>query len=158
MSDKRDHYEGIGPCIDHGKSKNLHYLGYANARFEGQKTSLHRLVYAQHNGVKLSSMKGLDVRHRCDNPRCINPDHLLLGTRRENMMDCIERDRNSQGERHGEAKLTEEIVRYCRKNYTPRHREFGAAALARKYGVTPQTIFYLLCRHTWAHVKESDDE
>lgn len=158
MSSEASPYAGLSACVDHGKTKALHYLGYARKRVDGKEVGLHRVVYAEHNGIKLSDMKGLDVRHRCDNPRCINPDHLLIGTRLDNMLDCIERDRNSQGERHGEAKLTDEIVRYCRSNYVPRHRKFGAAALSRKYGVTAQTIFNVISGRTWAHVKELDNE
>lgn len=99
MSEAPNHYEGLGPCIDHGMTKSLHYL-----------------------------------------------------------IDCIQRDRNSQGERHGMSKLTEDAVRYIRKNYIPKHREFSAVALSLKFGVSPKAIFNCMSGHTWAHVKELHDE
>ncbi len=153
-----DHYAGIGPCIDHGKTINLHHRGYAKARIDGKETHMHRLAYAQANGLSLDDLKGLDVRHRCDNARCINPEHLLTGTRHQNILDCVERGRNVKGKTHGMSKLTDEIVRYCRANYVPGHPEFGSSAMARKFCVAQPAMSLALRGITWAHVGEVENE
>lgn len=70
----------------------------------------HRFSYAFHNGpIK----RGLVVMHQCDTPGCVNPEHLKLGTTLDNMRDKIAkgRARNTKGEDHGPAILTEEQVR-----------------------------------------------
>lgn len=59
--------------------------------------------------------KGFDVCHTCDNGHCANPMHLFLGTRLENMQDCVSKGRHAHGERHHLAKLTESQVVVMRK-------------------------------------------
>lgn len=71
-------------CIDHNYSA---VAGYASTTIDGVRVTLHRLAYCQHAGVPLDSIKGLVVRHTCDNARCINPEHLIIGTQADNMHD-----------------------------------------------------------------------
>jgi hypothetical protein len=158
MSSKISHYEGIGECIDHGKSKGVQKRGYARTKYKGVPTSLHRAVYVETHGIELADIKGLDVRHRCDNARCINPEHLLIGTRRQNIMDCVERGRNVKGKTHGMSKLTDEIVRYCRAHYVSGHPEFGSSAMARRFCVAQPAMSLALRGITWAHVGEVENE
>jgi len=79
------------------------------------------------------------VLHKCDNPSCVNPEHLFLGTQADNVADMVAKGRNSKGEA-GYHKLTSEEVRMIRALYKPRHKVRGALALARRFGVTRQTI------------------
>lgn len=93
----------------------------------------------------------LHVCHRCDNPRCVNPAHLFLGTQAENMADCATKGRATnggevRGERHGNAKLTDELVREIRAS-----AERGTV-LAKRYGVTPTVICAVRKGHIWRHV------
>jgi len=126
------------PCIDHGQQGNT--KGYANKRVNGQLWKLHRLAYCEVHNVTATDIAGWLVRHRCDNPRCINPEHLLLGSHADNMRDCAERGRLA------DTKLTAaqvaEIRAMCRPNArgqtTP--NPFGYMGLARKYGVNPASI------------------
>lgn len=86
-------------CKDHGKTKSLRPEGYAMVGIPGvtgRCVNLHRLVYCEHNGVTLESIKGLVVRHSCDNTRCIEPTHLLIGTRGDNNKDRKDRDRSAK--------------------------------------------------------------
>ena len=50
------------------------------------------------------------VLHRCDVPSCVNPNHLFLGTQKDNMADCVKKGRIMSGERHGRAKLTDKQI------------------------------------------------
>lgn len=100
---------------------------------------VHRLVYELNSG---ENIKGLVVRHTCDNPKCINPNHLLKGTPRENMMDRNERSGN------GIAKLTKDQVRAIRLL----DGKFMRTEIANMFGVSPQTISSLLLGKHWKHV------
>jgi hypothetical protein len=73
----------------------------------------------------------LIVRHTCDNPPCVNPAHLLVGTQADNALDMVKR------RRHGKEKLTPDMVREIRR----RPKTPGAIkAMAAEFGVHPQTI------------------
>ena len=93
--------------------------------------------------------KGLCVCHTCDNPKCVNPDHLFLGTHKDNAEDMVKKNRSLKGERHNKAKLTEKNVRaiLLRKKEPVAH-------LASMYDVSICTINDILCRRTWKHVQE----
>ena len=148
-----DHYAGIGECVDHGGTKNLHSRGYARIRY-GKKSQalLHRIVYAESNGIDLTDIDGLLIHHRCDNPRCINPNHLLKGTDADNRKDATERDRAPKGSGHSNSKLSESDVIYCREDYVRRSKLFGSGALAEKFGVSPFVIPQAVRGLSWRHV------
>ncbi|MBC2655511.1 HNH endonuclease [Pseudomonas sp. MSSRFD41] len=148
-------YAGIGECLDHGKNKNLHPRGYARVRHEGKsQVLLHRVVYAKANNLDIKDLDGLVIRHRCDNTRCIRPDHLIPGTDADNKRDAIERNRAARGEHHGNAKLTDAAVRLCRAMYIPRSRTLGTHALARKFGVSQYVISQAIRGLSWSHLNE----
>jgi len=111
----------------------------------------HRLSYEMHFGPFDES---LDVCHRCDNPRCVRPDHLFVGTAKTNVADMVAKGRASsggvRGERHGRAKLTEAQVLAIRAAYasgTTSQRQ-----LARDYAVDRGTIRFIVMRKHWTHV------
>lgn len=108
--------------------------GYGTIRFEGQLWLAHRLSYVAANGP---IPDGRVVRHRCDNPPCINPEHLLLGSIAENVDDCVRRGRKARGERVSTHKVTDAEVLAIQAA----SRE-GAKAreLALKYGVSKSHI------------------
>ena len=96
--------------------------------------------------------EGLCVRHTCDNPMCVNPEHLVLGTHQDNMRDMAERGRqhvpkpNSRGEKHHNAKLTEEKVREILLSNETRN------AIATRMGVSPSTVKAIRNGRLWKHV------
>lgn len=96
--------------------------------------------------------QGVQVLHRCDDPRCVNPDHLFLGTQADNVADMWDKGRGRpgtpRGTGHGNAKLTEDIVRRARLSGKP------AGELAKRYGVSWATMDAALRRKTWVHVKQ----
>lgn len=90
---------------------------------------------------------GIVVRHKCDNPKCFNPAHLIEGTTADNVRDRVERGRSAKGEKHGRSKLTTRRVRkILRDTETPINE------LARKYGVSPKAIRLIKQRVNWKHV------
>lgn len=128
------------PCKDHGKQP-CGKRGYAQLRRGGRNLLAHRLAWAEANGVAIDDIpQGMFVMHKCDNPRCVEPTHLELGTHQDNMDDMVRKGRSLRGEAAGRAVLSDEVVREIKDTYIPRHREYGGAAFARKYGVHQTTI------------------
>ena len=103
---------------------------------------------------------GMFVCHRCDNPGCVNPTHLFLGTARENTLDALAKGRvglhpppiDARGEGNGNAKLALADVEYIRQRYKPWDKEFSGGALARRFGVTRHAIYDVVRRKMWRHV------
>lgn len=95
---------------------------------------------------------GLMVCHKCDTPSCVNPEHLFLGTALDNVRDCIQKGREAKGEKQGAAKLTEsDVILILELANTT-----GNKALARRFGVSPSAIRFIIQRKTWKHVQEAE--
>lgn len=135
----------------------------------------HRVAYLLAVGP---IQEGLFVCHHCDNRRCVRPDHLFLGTCRDNAQDAIRKGRAPwstkghkegrlrgkdhpaakdpkwrRGERNGCSVLTEAAVREIRSLYEAGGRKRGfAGSIAARYGVTPDAIRRVLTRRNWPHV------
>lgn len=120
--------------------------GYGVLTVRGRKVKAHRLAYRLHHGA---IPNGLNVLHKCDNPICVNPTHLFLGTHADNVLDMMQKGRISRGEDRPAAKLTEEIVRYARRVYRAGHPEFGARPLARRFGVSQPCMQNAISGRTW---------
>lgn len=125
--------------------------GYGRFKiFSYVTVSAHRLSYALFYGV---SPGDLHVLHRCDNPKCVNPSHLFLGTNADNVADkvskgrCIGRDQ--RGEKNAAAKLTREAVSDIRRRIADSQTNTSIAAL---YGVTHQLISRIRRGRSWAGV------
>ncbi|QGH73765.1 hypothetical protein [Vibrio phage vB_VhaP_VH-5] len=139
-------------------SECVHHTDYDSPRGYGRRmvgkkvVGSHRVVYCEANNVTLESIKGLEVRHTCDNPRCVNPEHLLIGTHQDNQDDKVKRGRQVQGVDVHTSVLTPQQVRHIREVYKPRDRLYGACALARLYGVHNTTINRLVNNKTWSSI------
>ena len=101
------------------------------------------------------------VLHRCDNPPCVRPDHLYLGTNADNVRDRMERnpvihnwttDRTRLGSAHPRAKVTEEQVLEMRRRYTPQSQTDGSSALAREFGLAQASVWAIISRQSWTHI------
>lgn len=125
--------------------------GYGVKVVQGRRLPAHRWVYCQHHGLAYDDIAGRVVLHLCDNPACVEPTHLRLGTQADNMRDMIAkgRDRKAHGETHYRATLNAKQVAYIRRVYSPRCPTYGQAALARRFGVNQSTISRLLSGGTW---------
>lgn len=111
----------------------------------------HRVSWQMHNGKQVPD--GMFVMHSCDNPGCVNPKHLSVGTPRDNFNDMVSKGRRKYviplGEQNGKAIITKEIVLEIRASNL-KHTE-----LARKYGVSPKCIQGVRSFRTWKHVKNA---
>jgi len=107
----------------------------------------HRWLWEQHNGT---IPPGQVVRHKCDNPKCINIDHLEIGTHQDNVNDKMQRDRHYavKGIEHGQHKLTDAQVLGIRA----KHNIVKKRILAEQYGVTVRTIQDIQYRKSWKHI------
>ena len=121
--------------------------GYGLFRWNRRNHGAHRIAYMLTHGAM---PVGLNVCHSCDNPPCVNPAHLFLGTHTDNMADKTAKERMARGESHGCAKLTEDDVRAIRSRY--QFRKVTYKQLAAEYGVVPYTILEIVQRKSWTHI------
>lgn len=107
----------------------------------------HRIAYELFKGP----IGNLGVLHTCDNPPCCNPDHLWLGTQKDNALDCVAKGRNrpQRGEASHRSKLTAEIVRKIYFSPTP------APEIAAAYGVSNDTVTLIRRGQVWKHLQLS---
>ena len=126
--------------------------GYGHLRVNSARVSTHRFSWELHYGP---IPKGIFVCHHCDNPDCVRPDHLFLGTSADNSADMVKKGRAAhhwsgcKGEQHGNAKLTEDQVRSIRTEY-----QQGASQreIAARYGISHPNVGYIVRRVAWKHV------
>lgn len=123
--------------------------GYGVLRHKGAAVRTHRISYELNKGP---IPDGLFVLHHCDNKLCITPDHLFLGTQKDNMRDMSAKGRgnHARGERAGRSKLTEAEVLRIRKTYTGKYGE--RLAMAEKYNVSGGSIWSVVTGRTWTHI------
>lgn len=107
-----------------------HKLKYGTLSYRGQVYKVTRLIKHLISSFDLNS--DLLILHHCDNPLCVNPEHLYAGTARDNVRDCRERNRISRGEKHSPAKLSDKQVNQLRLDYAG---GMSSYALSRKYKV-----------------------
>jgi HNH endonuclease len=106
----------------------------------------HRVSYELHKGP---IPKGLVIRHVCDNPACVNPNHLEIGTVKQNAQDMVRRQRHMFGEKHYQAKATEALVKEMR-GCTSRS---DGIRIGTNYGISRQSANDIMSKRTWKHVQ-----
>jgi len=135
-------------CIPwpYGKAGN----GYGSVQFGYYKKDYaHRVSYLITCG---NIPEGLHVLHKCDNPPCINPRHLFLGTEKDNRADQIKKGRTCIGEKNGFSKLTESQVLQIRRLYKKGVVGRGQIAIGKLFGVHRINIRKIVNRITWRHI------
>lgn len=142
----------MNPCLEFGGRKDG--KGYGRVWINGRYVFAHRFAYCVAKGIQLEEINGLLIRHACDNPACINPNHLCTGTNQDNVDDMVSRKRNAKYEKHGAAKLTEENVKEIRRIYVPRHPVYGAKPLSKMFGVHASAISKVITGERWKGLKE----
>lgn len=162
-----------GDCWNWMGSKDKH--GYGVLSVENRPMRANRLCWIINEGP---IPKGLHVLHTCDNPACVRPDHLFLGTHADNMQDCAKKGRvgsqvhperyprgprplgqqqQVRGEAHGKAKLNDAVVRRIRELDT---QGYNYTQIGCMFNVGRNTVRRVIQRECWQHVsdEEKDDE
>lgn len=119
--------------------------GYGITKYEGRTQLAHRVAYKRVHG---EIPKGMVVMHNCDNPACINIEHLSLGTQSQNRKDCINKGRANtpSGTEHYNSKLTVDTVKEIRSS------NLNNCQIGKLYGVSRQTISDVRRGLTWKEV------
>jgi hypothetical protein len=132
---------GCWNVTSHGVTVN----GYPVFNRDGKKWRIHRYMYQLHTGD--IELDGFVIRHKCDNRKCINPEHLEKGTPQQNIQDRVDRGRNATGENHGLSKLTDEQAKFILLD-----TYYSTAELSRLFNVYPNVIKQIKQRITWRHI------
>ena len=119
----------------------LNNMGYGKFSFANTSLQAHRFSYEMVNG---ELGRGKVVRHTCDNPKCVNPDHLVMGTHSENTQDMYARQRAPN------AKLNPDLVRSIRR--LRNETDMLVKEIAEIHCVTPRAVEAVLSGQNWAWV------
>lgn len=117
--------------------------GYGQIHLNGKTVYAHRVAYELAKG---SIPEGMFILHSCDNRKCVNPDHLSVGTFDDNMADMVDKERQAHGVKNGRAKLTAEQVREIR-SAVGTHTEIAA-----RYGVTRSLVSLIRSGRIWRQI------
>ena len=115
-------------------------------RVAGHRKMAHRVAYELVCGP---IPPGKLLRHKCDNPACCNPKHLVPGSHQDNMTDMVARKRAARGVRNGRTSLSTEDVAYIRKNPD----NMTGRALALKFNMATSSITYIRNGRSWKYQK-----
>jgi hypothetical protein len=133
-------------CWEWQSSKNN--SGYGKFWLNGRTDLAHRVSYKLHQGPIPAR---LQVRHICDNPPCVNPSHLLVGSGKDNARDALDRGRYRRGSGNGRAKLTFTQVAEIREHW--QRGDETQVSMARRYGVSRSAIQWVLNGRNWAGIE-----
>ena len=127
---------------------DIEVSGYGRFWYKGKTQKAHRLAYTKLKKKKIK--KGLLICHKCDNPKCVNPDHLFQGTILENLKDRDAKNRQAKGSVNGNSKLTEEKVIKILKLIK---KEKKSSDIAKIYNVSWSTIDRIKKNKIWKHIE-----
>lgn len=136
-------------CWERTGTKNSQGYGLFSLA-AGETVFAHRHSYRTYRGP---IPRGLLVCHTCDNPRCVRPDHLWVGTVSDNNADARSKGRaipppDQRGENHSQHKLTGSAVKEIRELWPA----YTQAAIGARFGVSVQTVSKIVRRQRWASI------
>ena len=101
---------------------------------------------------KFNIPSSVKICHQCDNPKCINPDHLFAGTQKDNIYDMERKNRSvhPKGSKNGNSKVTETQVIAIRNEYST--NKFSQRELGKKYGLGKSMIGEIIRGNFWRHI------
>jgi len=124
--------------------------GYGRFYLQGRRVYAHRYAWELANEMKIPD--GLLVLHSCDEPSCVNPAHLHLGTQAQNMREMKEKGRSTYGERNGMAVLDEPSVKMIRNLH--QQGKLSAKEIAQVAGVSYSQVKKIIRGERWTHVPD----
>lgn len=122
--------------------------GYGGFTYRGKWHEAHRMIYEIFND---DIPEGLEILHSCDIRACVNPNHLSVGTRKDNMQDAKRKGRTAYGEKNCQAILTEFQVKDIKQIYF--NKEKTIIQLAQLYHVSYECIYQIVTNRRWKHVR-----
>ena len=122
------------------------YGRISRSKSQGGDVGAHRASFLAHKG---EIPENLVVRHSCDTPLCVNPDHLSLGTPSDNKHDSVIRKRHTHGRTMWNATLTESQIPEIRRMLA---LGISQSEVARRFGVSHGVIYRIDHKVTWRHV------
>lgn len=130
---------GCWICMSHARSD-----GYPVIMITGNKKKISRIMYEKYNG---KIPEGYVMRHTCDVPSCINPNHLLIGTQQDNINDKVERGRQIRGEKSIQTNITDkQVLEMLKESNKP------IKYLVEKYNIPYHTITNILKGRSFKHL------
>jgi hypothetical protein len=136
--------------IDYVRDKN----GYTRFQLNKHPIRCNRFMYQIWHQEE--DITGLFVCHKCDNPWCVNPDHLWVGTPQDNMSDKKNKKRQTKGSMFSTAKLTESNIEEMLTKILS--GDFKSATnISKHYNVKPTIIYNILHERKWIHVTKNFD-
>ncbi len=128
-------------------NKSLGIRGYGKIGFRNRSATAHRVSYLVYKGeIKKNQL----VMHKCDNPKCVNPEHLNVGSYADNTQDSLDKGRTSaKGTRNTQSKLTEYDVSIIKKLVK---ESVSQRIIARTFNVCPATICHIKKENNWKQV------
>ena len=117
--------------------------GYGITWYNGTTDYIHRVSYKIFKG---NFDPNYVVRHTCDNPSCCNPDHLLLGSDKDNSLDTVNRNRQSKGRHRYNAKLTADMIQPIRDS------GLSSRVLGKLLGISKTVVLSIKRNNMWKHV------
>jgi hypothetical protein len=145
---------GEGCWVWEGHYDRLYEYGYLTRikpyGYHRDTVQSHKYSYEVHNNTTLP--RGAVVLHSCDNPRCVNPHHLTLGTHTSNHVDMRAKDRHTRGVKK---RLSDDEVVEIKRDFEKFDKGKRTFALenAERYGVKPQTLYFLLKGRTYKNIE-----
>lgn len=123
---------------------HLGKFNYGQIQVNGRPEPAHRVSWELRFGT---IPDGMCVLHRCDNPSCVNPHHLFLGTNLDNIKDRHAKNRDARGERSGKSTLTNDQVIQIKRLYRP--KVFGCRKIGKQLGIDHSTVCHVISGRTW---------
>lgn len=120
-------------------------VGYGEVWFGGKYWASHRLSYTVYKG---EIPDGMEVCHTCDNRKCINPEHLFVGTRKDNAEDMSKKGRALRGERGTNVKLTNKLVAIIRKY----RGKLPQTRIAEIFSISQAQVCRVMTKRNWSHI------
>lgn len=149
------HHEPNSGCWIWAGNRNAREYGWF--KYNGRQTKAHRWAARHIGGMAITDLL---VCHRCDTPSCVNPEHLFVGTAKDNALDMVRKGRHNsnpnpnqrraRGSARANSKLTEEDIPEIRRLLG---EGLSFVKIAKRYGVASSLIGRIKYGKAWAHVK-----